>query len=762
MSGCVFAGLRAAAGRASVGLRWWLAMRRALLALSLCCFAFDSSVADRSEGTKRVLVLFPLDVLLPSSYLIGRSLEDALSSGGERFEVFTEFLDAARFPGPDHENDLTRVLRGKYASARLDLLIALGPESLDFLSRHRDSLFPDVPVVFSGVRGPAVPRLPALTTGVVTHFDPLQTLDLALRLQPHATRVVVVTGTSATDRAWEDLARARFAAYEARLAFTYLAGEPVAEVASTLHELPRDSIVLLLSMLRDGAGESFGGGEISARLVNASSAPVYGVYDSVIGSGAVGGYVDRFATLGVEAAALAKRVLAGEPPSSIPPVETTATRYVVDARALRRWDLEEANLPPGAIVEYRQPSLWELHSNKIVVAIGAFLLQTLAVVALLFRNRKLSAERALRESEERYRNVVESQTDLICRYLPDTTLTFVNDAYCRYFGRPREQLIGTRFVELIPEADRVGSLEHVRSLLARPRVENHTHEVLRPDGTIGYQQWIDHVIEHPAGASAEIQGIGRDVTQLRRAERELERQREQVTHLTRVAILGQLAGALAHELRQPLTAILSNAQAAQRLLKRDPLDLAELDDILDDIVADDVRTGEVITRLRSLLKKGEHVLQELDVNTIVRDTLALARGKLVEQRVKVVSDLAQGLPAARGDPVQLQQVLLNLLVNASEAMGEKDPSERKLAVSSSCNGDFVAVAVADAGVGIPPQVADRLFEPFFTTKPQGLGLGLSICESIIAVHGGQLTATNNEDRGATFVFTLPIYTPAVA
>src|SRR5262249_30545332 len=157
----------------------------------------------------------------------------------------------------------------------------------------------------------------------------------------------------------------------------------------------------------------------------------------------------------------------------------------------------------------------------------------------------------------------------------------------------------------------------------------------------------------------------------------------------------------------------------------------------------------------SLLKKGDHVFQPLDLNAIVRDTLALARGKLLENRVTLVADLTSPLPESRGDPVQLQQVLLNLLLNASEAMVDNEPSQRVLKLSSSHQEhDCVVVAVSEAGAGIAPQVADRLFEPFFTTKAQGLGLGLSICQSIIAVHGGQLSASNNEDRGATFVFTL--------
>jgi C4-dicarboxylate-specific signal transduction histidine kinase len=254
----------------------------------------------------------------------------------------------------------------------------------------------------------------------------------------------------------------------------------------------------------------------------------------------------------------------------------------------------------------------------------------------------------------------------------------------------------------------------------------------------------------------ELQGIGRDVTDLKVADMEVAQRRKEVTHLTRVAILGELSGALAHELNQPLTAILSNAQAAQRLLARAPADLATVGEILDDIVTDDLRAGEVITRLRALLKKDEGRFQPLDVNDVTTEVLALARSELIERHVTVDTRLAPGLPSVRGDRVQLQQVMLNLLLNACEAVSANGPAERMLTVSTALDGDgLLLTSIADRGSGIPPDAGDRLFEPFFTTKPHGLGLGLSICRSIIDAHGGRLWVDNNPDRGATFTFALP-------
>ena len=358
-------------------------------------------------------------------------------------------------------------------------------------------------------------------------------------------------------------------------------------------------------------------------------------------------------------------------------------------------------------------------------------------------------------SEERYRNVVEAQADLICRYLPDTTLTFVNEAYCRYFARTREELVGTKFTELMPAGDRAKILDHIQSLLAHPRTEPFTHEVLRSEGRTGWQQWIDHVIADSHGRVVEIQAIGRDVTQLKLAEVEAVERREQVTHSTRVAVLGQLSSALAQDLTQPLTAILCNAQAAQLLMKQHPIDRGEMQRTLGDIVADNSRVNEVVDRLRVLLRRETRVHEPVDVAQLIAEVLELAR--IDDRQIAVVTDLSSDLPAITGDRVQLQQVLLNLLSNALDAMSHNPPEDRKLTVSAALNHDRrVQVSVVDNGGGIAPIAWHRLFEPFVTTKLQGLGLGLPICRSIVEGHGGHIVARNNPGGGATFTFSLPV------
>jgi C4-dicarboxylate-specific signal transduction histidine kinase len=231
-----------------------------------------------------------------------------------------------------------------------------------------------------------------------------------------------------------------------------------------------------------------------------------------------------------------------------------------------------------------------------------------------------------------------------------------------------------------------------------------------------------------------------------------------MTHLMRVALLGQLSGALAHELNQPLTAILSNAQAAQRFLKGDSVDLAEMRAILDDIVEDDKRAGEVIHRLRSLLKRGEAQFQKVHMNEVVADTLKLAHGDLIARNVMVATSFADGIASVRGDRIQLQQVFLNLIINAADAVAAVAPDERRIAIDIKGSGDQVRVSVIDHGHGIPADRMSKLFEPFYTTKPpgRGTGLGLSICYGIVAEHGGRIEVDSTPQKGSTFRVLLPV------
>jgi C4-dicarboxylate-specific signal transduction histidine kinase len=221
--------------------------------------------------------------------------------------------------------------------------------------------------------------------------------------------------------------------------------------------------------------------------------------------------------------------------------------------------------------------------------------------------------------------------------------------------------------------------------------------------------------------------------------------------------MGELSGAIAHELNQPLTAILSNAEAARLLLAKPAPDLTEVGGALDDIVHESRRAGAVIDRLRGLLKKDERPSEAIDINGLVRSTVDLLHSELIARRMAVALALAPDLPQVAGDGVQLQQVLLNLVINAMDAIAATPLPRQPITVGTRLDeAGTIETSVTDRGHGIPPAVEGRAFEPFFTTKPHGLGLGLAICSTIVAVHGGQLTLANAADGGARARFTLPV------
>lgn len=254
-----------------------------------------------------------------------------------------------------------------------------------------------------------------------------------------------------------------------------------------------------------------------------------------------------------------------------------------------------------------------------------------------------------------------------------------------------------------------------------------------------------------------ISVFGKDITAQQESETQLEKLRERLAHASRVSVLSHLASAVAHELNQPLGAILSNADAAELLLQHKQPPLDEVRDILADIRKDDLRASEVIRRMRRLLKRREPELATLSLNDVVNEAVTLVRPEAAARRVTIEVELASGLPPVIGDRVQLEQVLLNLTVNSMDAVAGNPPEERRLLVRSQSSGTgMVEVAVSDCGQGFPAGSLPRLFESFHSTKPDGLGVGLAISCALIEAHGGRIQAENNPERGATVRFLLPV------
>jgi C4-dicarboxylate-specific signal transduction histidine kinase len=284
---------------------------------------------------------------------------------------------------------------------------------------------------------------------------------------------------------------------------------------------------------------------------------------------------------------------------------------------------------------------------------------------------------------------------------------------------------------------------------------------LRVLGSADEIRWIAIQARSNRDANGKVRRVAGclvDDSPYKRAEAQLLQQRQQLTHLTRVAMLGELSGGLAHELHQPLTSILCNAQAAKHLLAKGPMQVTQLREILDDVITDDKRAGQIIQSLRALLMRGDAHAQRVEAGDLIRDVLNIVRGTLIECHVQLVTRIDKDVPVLRGVRVELEQVLLNLILNACEAMSTNAQKDRQMDITAMRDPDHdaVRISVLDRGPGIEADKLERVFDPFFTTKQSGLGLGLAICHSIIVAHKGELWAENRAGQGAAFHFTVPI------
>jgi two-component system sensor kinase FixL len=747
--------------------------------------------------------------------------------------------------------------------------------------------------------------------------------------------VVVVGGIAKTDRALLHIAREALHPYKGQLEVTYLTDLPMAEILQRVSSLPPQTLVIYLSMLRDSTGQGFVPREALERVAQAANAPVYGLWENLLGHGIVGGHLMSFTAQGRLAGDMGRRVLNGEKPENIPIVYEGADVYEFDWRQLKRWGLKESALPLGSVVRFREPSLWENYKWEVIGTAAAFSMMSLLVVGLLINlGQRRRAERALakrlqfetllaelsgqfvaveakevdreidqgikqlveflgidrgrlwqlsgpegeflpihswavpeiqaispppaqkrfpwirsqmlhgrpvvfscpdelpeearvdrqslladgiksalciplsvggkfigaltlsalrshkawdpglaqelrpigeifanalirsvadnelRQGELKYRIVADFTYDWEYWQNPDGTWRYVSPACERISGhRPEEFLRHPGLLrEIIVPEDRDQWDQHICDSQKDHRSRELQFRIKRPDGSI---RWIEHAcrpVTDDAGKFIGIRASNRDITERRQVEISEQQHREQLAHVTRLATLGELTASLAHEVNQPLNAVMNNAQAALRFLHRENPDMKEVDGALGDIVRDGKRAAEVIQRLRQFLRPGEMHAQAVDINQVIKETAALTRNEFQASNIRIRFSLANHLPPVWADRIQIQQVVLNLLMNAKEAMDQAAISHREILVMTEREGmETVKVSFRDRGPGLTSESLEKIFEPFYTTKTTGMGLGLAVSRSIIASLGGRVWAMPNPDQGATLAFALPIF-----
>jgi signal transduction histidine kinase len=732
---------------------------------TLCLMSLATATGVNAADTgkaSRVLILSDQSSVMPGVNTIQRNAESVIRTALQgHVEFNAEYLDAGRYPQEKLSPLFLNYVREKYASHPPDLIVALCTVSFDLLAEFAKTDFPSVPIVLMGLTEGEVSleKFGPNVTGFIQRSDMLGTMELILNLQPEVRRIVVIGGTTPFDKGYLNRVREDARSLESRVAVEYWTDRSMAELEKDVSSLDRDTAVFFTTIFRDSTGDTFVPVEAAQRIVDRASVPVYGFFEGIVKVGAVGGSVIQFETIGKKTGEFAGRILQGGSVKSMPIELHKDALPVFNWTALRRWGIDENRLPPVSVLEFRTPSVWEKYRWYLLAALAIVTIQTALIIGLIIqRSRLRQVERNLGES----RNVIDlasgaGHLGLWVRDLPSGEV-WANPTLRSILGFKEGEVfnIDDLYGRIHP-GDRDRALAAIKAVAGNEQLFEFECRLSLPDGT---ERWVlvkGKGVLDARGRLIRTQGVVIDMTASKRAELKADRQREELSHIQRISTMGELAASLAHELNQPLTAILSNAQAAQRFLAADPTDLKTIQEILRDIIADNSRASEVIRRLRALARKEPREYTAIDLADIIREVVQLIHSDAVLNNVSVSLLCSPDSHRAWGDKTQLTQVVLNLLLNAFDSMKDGPADERRVVVRIEQDGDdIMKVAVSDRGRGLSEDKLEKIFEPFFTTKRDGMGMGLTISRSLIEAHGGRLWAENNPDRGATFNFTVRV------
>lgn len=719
-----------------------------------------ANITVASQDAPRVLILHSNQRALPAQIVIEDTLRTAVPQAfGHPVEIHSEYLDSEWTDVDTYGASQAGFLRQKYGQRDIEVIVVDAIAALQFMSRYRDVAFPGVPVVHLAVASDRR-ELTTLPDGFVGHAednDPTPTLHLALRLHPEASRLVMIEGAGPTNVTWDRRMRRAAASLDRRIDVEYLVGLPTVEILRRVATLPKGTIVYTPGYFIDGAGEVTTPRQVSERIAAASSAPVYGAFDTTVGSGIVGGYVSPYEDQAKEAAVLVARLLDGTPPSQL---SATVARRVpaIDWRQVHRWGIDERNLPAETSVRFHEPTAWQRYRAQIIAGIAIVALQAALIAALLFEVRaRRRTGRALAESQKQMNLAASAARLSFWSWDTASGNVDVSRIWSRTKNRPPSAIAFKEIVGSTYPPDR----EPLQRAASRALTTGEELDVeYRVVDAAGAMRWIAARGRVDRGDAQRLRGVALDVTERKASELRAAQDRSALRHMSRISMVGQLSAAIAHQLNQPLAAILGNAETARKMLERERLDTTELQAICDDILSEDRRAADIIRRLSELYKRGDMQMNAVDVNELIGETLDLLRTELLVRQVTSIVELEAGLPPVEGSRVQLQQVVLNLALNAAEALNTVTDRERKLTIRTGSSGPCVLLYVIDNGPGIAADPLDRVFEPFWSTRDAGMGMGLAICQSIVTAHRGSITVANSDRGGAAFCVRLPVQQPS--
>ena len=487
------------------------------------CAAFCGRLDAISTQKKAVLVLYGDRLSIPAMNATEQGLMAGLSRGRlEDLEIFSEYLDLARFPAAQYGDDLVRYLRTKYAARKPDVVIVVGSSALELAVAHRDELFPSAPIVFANVdlREVEGKEMPPNVTGLFIAWDYQRTVELALQLQPETREIVCVGGAGTQEQQWNNEARKVLERFAPRVRTRWLDKLPFQAVLAEVAQLPLDSVVLYVPMRHDGAGKSVSPFEVARQLAEASRVPVYGLSRSELEQGIIGGALLDFSEVGEKTAALAFRVLAGEVPPALLPPDPATNPLLINWHALKKWHVSAARIPGTATVRYRGPGLWERHRRLIISTASILSLQALLIIWLLVqRSKRKRVERSLRESEERMSLAAEAANMGMWVWDLARDEVWMTDKGRALVGiGPETRLDSATLISRVHPEDRA-----VRNAALKRAIETRgeysmEYRVLLPDGTLRWIGARGHCMNVGDNKRTRLLGVSMDVTAQKQAQ----------------------------------------------------------------------------------------------------------------------------------------------------------------------------------------------------------------------------------------------------
>ena len=728
----------------------------------LLFFSAPLALGAQQSERKKILVLYSFRPTLPVAAQWDRGIRSVFENNKAIHSVIDiEHLDLTHFGDQQHVNVLLELYRLKYSNPKPDLIIPVLNSSVDLMLKYGEKLFPGVPIVFGGVESQFIDsrKLRSNITGQLTEIDFEGTLDLALNIHKDTRNVVVVAGAGPVVRRWVDSCRKAYKAYEDRYEFTFLIGLSMENLLEKVKKLPPQTIVISLPVLVDGEGKKFVGIESLELVSQASTAPLYSFWDASIRAGAVGGHVISFEKEGKAVADIGLRILKGEKPQAIPITPDTKYSYMFDWRQLKRWSIAEERLPPGSIVLFEEFTLWDTYRYQIISSFVLLALLLLIISRLIIQKRTLhTAKYELLLAKEKYRTVADHTYDWEYWQTPDYVMQYVSPSCKRICDYTAAELKNNPALieSIILPQDQWIWAKHTCGDQNTGKSKIISFRILRPDGEV---RWIEHVCQPVFDQQLNYQGIrasNRDISEREFYKAQTHQLESDLAHMDRLVSLNTLTSAIAHEINQPLAAMRSYAQAAIRFLNADTPDYEIISKALHGIVDDNKRAAAVINRLRGLVKKGKVQREFLEVNSVINDVVSLFGSEIILKNISINYNLQPKGSMVFFDLIQLQQVIINLLTNAFDAIESLPVDGRTITISTAIkNENSTIVTISDSGNGIRPELMETIFDPFQTTKPKGIGIGLSICKSILEAHDGKILVDNTKNGGAIFSLILP-------